>query len=235
MSDLLFEFFELVGGLLLPEQSNHHPTKGHYYDVMTTSVLCSGTSLIVTDLIMDVRLVLASTPCQMNQRRRQTLDYYLFLLRPRLSPFPFPGYFFVALCSFYLLVLEPSIHHYAMAICYLPICGRYREMLLHSTTPTTNARGSSDDGHPTTTTTTTANITKGQYHALRDWQYIVGIRFMLLALGITSLQLHHHHSTTTMTTNDMNDTTTELLSLSSNNGGGAMANSSSMGSANIML
>jgi hypothetical protein len=231
MSDLLFEFFELVGGLL-PEQSNHPTTKGHYYYVMTISVLCSGTSLIVTDLIMDVRLVLASTPCQMNQRRRQTLDYYLFLLRPRLSPFPFPGYFFVVLCSFYLLVLEPSIHHYAMAICYLPICGRYREMLLHSTTPTTNARGSSSDhGHPTTTTT--ANITKGQYHALRDWQYIVGIRFMLLALGITSLQLHHH-STTTMTTNDMNDTT-ELLSLSSNNGGGAMANSSSMGSANIML
>ena len=126
-----------------------------------TGVLWSGISLVTTDLWFDLRYVLAH-PQNMPSRRQQALEYYRWLLQPRMSgPIPYPGWIFAAACSFYLLVCFPSINHGAMALFYSPICVRYYEML----------KGVGE-------------------HALRDWHWIVAIRFVLLALGIASLQVH---------------------------------------------
>ena len=125
-----------------------------------TSVLWSGISLVTTDLVFDLRYVLAN-PKNVASRRQQALDYYLFILKPRSYPILYPGWMFAAACSFYLLVFYPSIQHYAMALFYSPLCMRYAEML----------RG------------------VGGY-ALRDWHWVVAIRFVLLALGVSSLHVH---------------------------------------------
>ena len=130
-----------------------------------TSVLWSGISLVTTDLVFDLRYVLAH-PDNMPSRRQEALDYYRWLLKPRISPIPYPGWIFAALCSFYLLVIMPNIYHSAMALFYSPICMRYAEIL----------RG------------------VGDVHALRDWHWIVYIRFVLLALGISSLHVHSSSS-----------------------------------------
>merc|ERR1711907_59760 len=152
-----------------------------------TGVLLSGISLVTTDLWFDLRYVLAH-PKTMPLRRRQALEYYVWLLQPKrvvllppngfgssfgsdyfpIVPFYYPGWIFTAACSIYLLVCFPSMNHGAMALFYFPICLRYREML----------RGGAIDGGD------------GAHDALRDWHWIVAIRFVLLALGVASLRVH---------------------------------------------
>ena len=125
-----------------------------------TSVLWSGISLCVTDLFFDLRYILAP-PDKVSSRRRQALDYYENLLTPRLHPFPYPGWIFAFACSVYLLFGLPCVQHFAMAVLYFPICIRYSEIM----------SGFGD-------------------RALRDWHWVVAIRFVLLALGMISLSIH---------------------------------------------
>jgi len=139
-----------------------------YPSSLFTSVLLSGTSLLLTDLVVDLRYIFAN-PKNIATRRRQALGYYLFVLTPRLKPFLWPGWFFAAASSFYLLVIQPSVYHYAMALAYAPLCGRYLKML----------RG---------------DCIKETF---KGWHWVVVIRFVLLGLVVSSLQQVGSTSTTT--------------------------------------
>ena len=128
---------------------------------LITTVLTSGTSLLLADLVVDLRYIFAAQH-NVTKRRRQALEYYLFILRPRWQPYLWPGWFFVLTCSMYLLFVRPCINHYAMALAYAPVCNRYAKML---------------QGHCVIET-------------FQGWHRIVMIRLVLLGLGISSLQLH---------------------------------------------
>lgn len=94
------------------------------FDVNCT-ILPLGFVLLLIDSYFDSRWVLFPS-CRTSQN---LIQYYRTILTPKLSPIPFPGYWFPLFAIYKLCIQCPSFYNYITLFLWLPISYRYAKIL----------------------------------------------------------------------------------------------------------